>query len=64
MTETHPATAHPVPEGSALAFYLIAAAVVLGSALGILIMGLGGMILWMVGLTFVILLGLVVVPFR
>ena len=61
MTDTQ---SHPATEGSALAFYLIAAVVVLGAALGILTMGLGGMILWMVGLTFVILLGLVVVPSR
>lgn len=64
MTETHPASTHPATEGSALAFYVLAAIIVLGAALGILTMGLGGMILWMVGLTFVILAGLVIVPFR
>lgn len=60
MTQTHPTPNEP----SALTFYLIAAVILAGAVGGILMMGLAGMTLWMVGLTFLVLFGLVVVPFR
>lgn len=60
MTQTHPAPNEP----RALTFYLIAAVILGGAVGGILTMGLAGMTLWIVGLTFLALFGMIVVPFR
>ncbi|MDF1619597.1 hypothetical protein [Pseudothioclava nitratireducens] len=46
------AQTHTTQSESGLMLYVIAAVVVLGAVAGLLTMGLGGMILWMVGVTF------------
>ncbi|MFC5737096.1 hypothetical protein DFO80_11724 [Rhodobacter sp. 140A] len=59
MTTTHPETGTP----GALGAYLIALLVVAGAAASVLVMGLGGLILWFVALTFLILAGMIIVSF-
>ncbi len=55
------AASHSADDNSgAFAAYVIAAIIVLGAVAGYLFMGLGGFILWFVGLTFVMLAGMVV----
>lgn len=57
MTTTHPETGNPGAVGA----YLVALLVVGGAVAAVVTMGLGGLILWFVGLTFVILAAMIVV---
>jgi len=59
MTTTHPESGNP----GALGAYLVALLVVAGAVAGVVTMGLGGLILWFVALTFLILAGMIVVSF-
>lgn len=57
MTDTHTSG-----NSGALGFYIAALVIVLGIVVGIATMGLAGLTLWMVALTFIVLAAMLILP--